>query len=396
MPSTGHGISRKLGFAIFVTVIAIIYVAQEVLIPIVLATLMSFLLVRPVRFLERQRIPTSLAAVLMVLALTTGIIAVSWFVAGQISGVLHELPRYRQNIQTRLAVLHHSDAGTVITGLKEELAALSKPDEPAPLVTSSGRRIAAAQPLLVKVDEPNTFGALVDMIASILHPLAVAAIVVLFSVFMLIQREDLFQRLLTLSGSMAWRGRETLTAQALSDISSRISRYLIIQSLLNLATGALVACALAVIGLPNALLWGFLATLLRFVPYLGMIIAVSLITLFALGTAPDWSLPLTVLGALLAIELVVSSIAEPLWCGHGTGLSSLAVMVAATFWTWLWGPIGLFMSVPMTVCLTVIGRYVPSLDFLHTLLSDRRSFGYPPGGVTAKTEGHKVARAVST
>jgi predicted PurR-regulated permease PerM len=220
-------------------------------------------------------------------------------------------------------------------------------------------------------------------------------VVVLFSIFMLIQREDLFQRLLTLSGSMAWRGRETLTAQALSDIAARISRYLLMQSLLNFTTGVLVACALAALGLPNALLWGFLAALLRYVPYLGMIIAIGLISLFALGTSPDWGLPLTVLAALLAIEALISGVAEPLCYGHGTGLSSLAILVAATFWTWLWGPIGLFMSVPMTVCLTVVGRYVPSLDFLHTLLSDRQSFADPTVSAPAKAEAKKTPRPAS-
>lgn len=389
MASTRHVISRKLGFAIFVILIALVYVAQSVLIPIVLATLVSFLLVRPVRFLEDHRVPKPLAALLAVTLLAGGIIATSWFVAGQVSGVLHDLPRYRQNIQARMAVLHRSETGTAITDLKDGLTALSKPAEPVPVV--KGRRMPGTEPLLVKVDEPGTLGALVDMIAAILHPIAVAGIVVLFSIFMLIQRDDLFQRLLTLSGSMSWRGRETLTAQALSDISARISRYLVIQSLLNLATGVLVACALAILGLPNALLWGFLAALLRYVPYLGMIIAVSLITLFALGTAPDWTLPLAVLGALLAIEVLVSSVAEPLWYGHGTGLSSLAILVAASFWTWLWGPIGLFMSVPMTVCLTVIGRYVPALDFLHTLLSDRRSFACPTSPIPAKPEAAKAA-----
>ncbi len=372
MSSPRHSTSRKLGFAIFVIIIGIIYVAQDVLIPMVLATLVSFILVRPVRFLERWRIPSPLAAVLMVTVLIGGLISVSWIVAGQVSVVLHDLPHYRQTIQARMAVLHRSDAGTAISGLKEELTALSKMDEPAP--TTGASQVVIAEPLLVKVDEPSTFGTLVEMGASLLHPFAVAGIVMLFSIFMLIQREDLFQRLLTLSSSMDWRGREPLTAQALSDISARISHYLMIQSLLNLTTGVLVACALALIGLPNALLWGFLAMLLRFVPYLGMIILVSVITLFAIGTSPDWVLSLTAFGALLVIELVVASIAEPLFYGHGTGLSSLAVLVAAAFWTWLWGPIGLFMSVPMTVCLTVVGRYVPSLDFLHTLLCDRHSF----------------------
>jgi predicted PurR-regulated permease PerM len=393
MSSTRHGISRKLGFAIFVTVIALIYVAQDVLIPIVLATLVSFLLVRPVRFLEQRRIPTPLAALLAVLLLASGIVAASWFVAGQVTGVLHDLPQYRQNIRARMAAIHGSDAGTAITGLKEELSALSKPQpEAEPL---RGRRAAATEPLLVKVDEPGTLGALVDMIAAVMHPIAVTGVVVLFSIFMLIQREDLFQRLLTLSGSMAWRGRETLTAHALSDIAARISRYLLMQSLMNLTTGVLAACALAALGLPNALLWGFLAALLRYVPYLGMIIAVGLIALFALGTSPDWGLPLTVLAALLAIEALISGVAEPLCYGHGTGLSSLAILVAATFWTWLWGPIGLFMSVPMTVCLTVVGRYVPSLDFLHTLLSDRHSFTSTDVPVPAKVEAKKTPRPAS-
>ena len=393
MASTRHGISRKLGFAIFVIAIALIYVAQAVLIPIVLATLVSFLLVRPVRLLEQRGIPTSIAAMMTVALLTGGVVAATWFVAGQVSGVLHELPTYRHNIRARLAVLHGSDASTAISGLKEELAALTKPEESPTAAT--GSRVMNAEPVLVKVDEPGTFGALVDMLAAFLHPIAITGMVVLFTVFMLIQREDLFKRLLALSGSMAWRGREPLTAQALSDISARISRYLLIQSMLNLATGVLVACALAAFGLPNALLWGFLVALLRYVPYLGMIIAIGFITLFALGISPDWSMPLAVLGVIVTIEVLISSVAEPLCYGHGTGLSSLAVLVAATFWTWLWGPIGLFMSVPMTVCLTVIGRYVPSLDFLHTLLSDERSFCSPADDASAKskTEQRKIAQA---
>jgi hypothetical protein len=192
-------------------------------------------------------------------------------------------------------------------------------------------------------------------------------IIVVFVIFFLVQREDLRDRLIRLAGSTDLRR----TTAAIDDAGHRLSRYLLAQSALNAAFGITIGIGLAVIGVPNPVLWGILATVLRFVPYIGAIIAAAFPLALAVAVDPGWT-TLILTGALfLVVELIVGQVVEPLLYGHSTGISPVAVVVAAMFWTWLWGPIGLLLSTPLTVCLDVLGRHVDRLRFLDVILGSR-------------------------
>jgi hypothetical protein len=187
-------------------------------------------------------------------------------------------------------------------------------------------------------------------------------------VFMLIRRENLRNRLIRLLGY----GRLTITTKAIEEAGRRMSRYLLTQALLNTSFGIAVAVALFFIGLPYALLWGFLAALLRFIPYVGATLAATLPTILALAVFDGWSWPLLVLGVILGLELVNNMILEPLLYGESAGISEVGLLVAIAFWTWLWGPVGLILATPLTVCVVVISKYVPQLEFISLLMSDDR------------------------
>ena len=206
-----------------------------------------------------------------------------------------------------------------------------------------------------------------EALGSLLSPLLTAGIVVIFAIFILLQREDLRDRLISLAGEE----RMDVTTQALDDTAQRISRYLLMQATVNVSMGLLVALGLWLIGLPNALLWGLLAGTLRFIPYVGIWIAAAMPILLSLAIFPHgWLAPLAVLALFAGLEILVANVVEPLLYGGSTGISPLAVLVAAIFWAWLWGPLGLLLSTPLTVCLVVLGKYVPALSFLNVLLGD--------------------------
>ena len=211
---------------------------------------------------------------------------------------------------------------------------------------------------------------LVQDLRALLGPLAgpaeTAAIVVIFTAFMLIKREDLRNRLIRLGG----QGQLTVMTQALDDASQRLSRYLLLQFLVNAGYGLLFGVGLYFIGIPHALLWGILAALLRLVPYVGTLIATAFPMAMALAVFPGWQHALLIFGLFVVLELIVANMIEPWLYGAHTGISSLAILVAAVFWSMLWGPVGLILSTPLTVCLMLVGRYVPHLSFLEVLLGD--------------------------
>src|SRR5262249_8294685 len=202
----------------------------------------------------------------------------------------------------------------------------------------------------------------------VLEGLATTVLVVVLVVFVLVLREDLRNRLLRLIGN----GRITDTTKALDDAAGRISRFLLTQSLINVFFGMVLTISLWLAGVPYALLWGFLAALLRFVPYMGTFFAMLLPFTYSVAVFPGWREPLLALGIYLTLELLAAYVVEPLLLGHSTGVSPLALVFAAAVWTWLWGPLGLILSTPMTTCLVVLGKYVPGLEFLDVLLGDER------------------------
>lgn len=421
------GIGTIAGIAI---VLAALYFLQEVLLPFALALLLSFLLTPVVVWLERgriRRIPAVALTATMTLAVFAGIL---WLMGTQFNALLADLTENRQQYKENLVERAKSLRGMVSGGESRKLAetlqeipeeiveddgpirsdedeeeqeqegkanedALSeegKADEEAvaeengltDLATKGGdaataertmpdvldRFLSGKEPVPVRVVErestPPPQSMLRDWLGPILAPLGTAAIVVVFVIFILIQREDMRDRLIRLAGTR----RVYLTTQAIDDAAARISRYLLMQLIINATYGLAVAVGLFIIGVPNALVWGLLATVFRFIPYVGPWVAASLPILLSLVVFDGWIRPLEVIGLFIVLELFSNNVMEPWLYGSSTGVSTVGIIVSATFWTWLWGPIGLVLSMPLTVCLVVLGRHVPQLGFLNVLLSD--------------------------
>jgi predicted PurR-regulated permease PerM len=312
--------------------------AQKVLIPVALALLLAFVLTPVVNWLQRRglgRTPAALAAVLLALALLTGIgVVIAW----QLRGLASDWPRYQAAIDQKVDAVREAVRGTVLENLTTT--------EPA----HEGQSIAMG--VIQQLAWPAT------------EVLATALLTVVLVFFMLRSREDLRNRMVRLFG----RGQLVSTTRALDDSAHRLSRYLLTQSCTNLIVGALLAVGLTLMQVPYALLWGFLAAMLRFIPYLGTWTIALLLAVFCFATSSGWAEPLMAFGYFAVIEILMSQVFEPLLFGHMTGVSTLPLIIAMTFWTWLWGPIGLMLSIPLTTCLAVLGKYIPQLDFLYVLL----------------------------
>jgi predicted PurR-regulated permease PerM len=357
-PSTNQ--QRLITLASSVIVIAALYLAKQVLIPFALAVLLSFLLAPVVARLQRwgvPRIPAVVTAVLLVFAITG---AVGWLVANQAREVGSQLPQYRENIRSKAEALRDRlekpfrQARETVKDLRTDLVPEEKP--------------TAAQPQAVRVvaEAPTPWKVLGDLLNPLLGIVTTAAMVLLFAFVILLRREDLRDRFIRLAGN----GQIYVTTQALNEASAKVSSYLARQLLLNGLHGAMVAIGLLLIGLPNALLWGLIAALLRFIPYAGPWISATFPFLMSVAISEGWTQPLLVIGLIAVLELVSNNFLEPWIYGKGTGISPLALLVSALFWTWLWGPVGLFLATPLTVCLVVMGKYVPQFHFLYLLFGD--------------------------
>ncbi len=368
-------------------VVAGLYFAREVMIPFALAVLFSFLLAPLTKRLERWRVPRVLSVLLVVLATFIVVAGFGYIVTHQMIGIVQKLPEYRQNIRTKLAVFRSepdgalSKAAETIKEIQNELATSRPSTKPATrpavvretveeeTVEQATVSTAPAEPIQVAVVEPDQSGLdyLRENASLLLAPLGTAGIVAVFVIFMLLEREDLRDRLIRLMG----QGQIHLTTQALDDASSRISRYLLMQLVVNATYGIPVGIGLWLIGVPGAFMWGLLATVLRFIPYIGPWIAAATPILLSVAVFEWWLPTIEVVALYIVMELVSNNIMEPWLYGSSTGMSSLAILVAAVFWTWLWGGVGLLLATPLTVCLVVLGKYVPQLEFLSVMLGDQ-------------------------
>lgn len=357
--------------AILVAVVGL-YLGKEVLIPLALATLLSFLLAPLVRRLERLglwRVPSVLLVTAMALTL---VFAIGYALGGQIVELSNRLPQYSSAIHERITAVRSGAAGGLLGRASKNIEDIGRDlstTQPASPTTTGPAPSTSLLPVPIQmVNASRGPLELVGMaLGSLLSPLLTAGIVAIFTVFILVQREDLRDRLIRLAGEE----RLDATTKALDDTSRRISRYLLMQATVNLSMGVLVALGLWLIGLPNALLWGLLAAVLRFVPYIGIWIAAVMPIVLSLAVFPNgWLAPLGVVLLFLGLDLLIANVIEPLLYGGSTGLSPLAVLVAAIFWAWLWGPVGLLLSTPLTACLVVLGKYIPALSFLTVLLGD--------------------------
>lgn len=375
MTTPPTSLSRHVGSLLLISGLAILAIAKEVLVPIALATLLAVVLTPVVRWMVARRIPNLISVGLVVGTLSICTLLIGVIIFGQISQVADKLMQYRQNIHDRLAELSSrhgavSRATVTIQTLQHELETIDtqKPSIIAPVAHESSS--IKPQPVVIIDEQRIGIQDLFPLLATSLQPMAITGLTLLLATFMIVQRADIQRRFTLLSEWMAKRGMSTITSGAVEEMIERIGTYLLLQSSLNLIAGILIAGVIAILGLPNALLWGLLTTLLRFVPYLGIAIAAGVTLLFAVAVSPSWVVPLQILTLFVVVELVMANVVEPIVLGHGTGLSSLGILVATAFWTWIWGPMGLFLAIPLTVCLVSIGRHVTSLTYLEILLAD--------------------------
>ena len=365
--------------AVGVIVVAALYFGREVFVPMALAILLGFALAPPVLLLRRWRLGRVPSVVLVVVLTFLMIAGIGGFVGSQLAHLAGELPEYQANIAQKIHSLRDSTAkGGIVARTSAMLSNLSKEiekpedkgtgsvaNEPAAL--SHDRQPQDPVPVEIRQSNPSALLLIEQVVRPLLQPLATAGIVVVFVIFFLLQREDLRDRFIRLAGA----GDLRRTTVALDDAASRLSRYLLTQTAINTSFGLLVGTGLWLIGVPYAVLWGVLGTLLRFVPYIGPFIAAALPAIVALAVDPGWAMLLWAMGLFLVVELITGQVIEPLLYGHSTGLSGVAVVVAAAFWTLLWGPVGLLLSTPLTMCLVVLGRHVEHLQFLEVMLGDQ-------------------------
>jgi len=378
-----HPSSNKWAMVMLLVTIAVLYLGREILIPLAFALILTFVLSPVVAFLQRARIGRVLSVAVTVLVTIAAAACVAWIIAIQFVDIAKELPRYRQNIHLKMEALRIPKKGPLglaansFNDIVRELSSLGTPsEEPGSPEQSRKRRTAPsaapALPMPVQiVPQPADGWDYLRDLAPVVRPLGLTGLVLVFTVFMLVKRYDLRHRLFRLVGL----GQINMMTQALDDAAQRVSRYLLMQILVNAGFGSLFGFGLYCIGVPGATLWGVVAALLRIVPYVGTTVAAALPLALSLAAFDGW-LPLLLVFLLFAgLELVISNFVEPWLYGANTGISSLALLVAAIFWTLLWGPAGLILSTPLTVCAVVLGRYVPQLSFLHTLLGDEVVLG---------------------
>ena len=396
LTKTGTGLRLGLMPTVLATVAAL-YFAQEVLVPLAVALLLAFLLAPAVSWLERCRVGRT-AAVLIAVGTALAVLgAIGWTVERQFVEVAEKLPDYRENIQNKFRRFHGAAGGSfskAAQGVQDTLQTMA--------VTQPSTRSAATANLSPTVQAPDSHPGDATLpqvsphnplpvreysepasplqivgqyLGRLLSPLATCGLIVVFVIFMLLNRRDLRDRMIRLVG----HGRVNLSTQALDDAATRISRYLVMQSAINGIYGVSVGIGLWIIGassaegrFPNVLLWALLAAVLRFVPYLGPIIGATVPVVLSLAVFNSAGVFAATLGMYVAIELVISNVLEPWLFGSSAGLSVVAILVSAVFWTWLWGPVGLLLSTPLTVCAVVLGKYVPQLRFLEVILGDEQ------------------------
>ena len=364
----------------FVALIAtFLYVAREVLIPIALAILLSFVLSPVVRLLERCHLPRSLSVVAVVLIAFGVIFALGSLLVSQVNQLAADLPSYRSTLSDKIKSVRGVAGGSgTLERASEVLKDLSKEIEaPKPDASGATSRLPGltSKPIPVEVRQPeaSALQTFVALITPLVNPLAMTGIVVIFVIFILLQREDLRSRLIRLAGAHDLQK----TTLAIDEAGYRLSRLLLAQLALNAGFGLIIGLGLWLIGVPSAPLWGILAMALRFVPYIGAVIAAILPLIVAAAVGEGWSMVLWTAALFLIVEPLTGHVIEPMLYGHSTGLSPVAIVVSATFWTWLWGPIGLVLATPLTICLVVLGRHVERLEFLEVILGNEPALSPP-------------------
>jgi predicted PurR-regulated permease PerM len=345
--------------ATIVLIVAVLSRAQTIFVPVALAVVVAFALAPAVRLIERAVGRVAAVAVVVVIAL--GVVGgFGYLLRRQVVDLSVQMTKYSDSIQRKMVALRGSEGSG--------LAGLSKSVDSA--VRNLDEQVAAnenARPVRVVPAEATALERIESTLAPVVEPLARAAIVLVLVIFFLVKREDLRDRFIRLVG----RGHVTLTTRALDEAGHRIGRFLAQQSAINGSFGVAVAAGLLAIGIPYAPLWGFLAAVLRFVPFVGTLVAMVIPAALAFAQFPGWWQLVATLGLFLGLDALTAYLVEPIVIGAKTGVSSMAMLVSAIFWSWLWGPVGLVLSTPLTVCLAVLGKHVPRLSYLEVLLGDQ-------------------------
>ncbi|WP_192385369.1 AI-2E family transporter [Mesorhizobium silamurunense] len=366
--SRGHPRTALPTVATVVATVAALYFGREVFLPIAVALLLTFAIAPVVSALKRAGIPRLPAVIASVLGAFAALALFSFVVVTQVSDLAQNIPVYQINIVTKIRALKENGLGggiiSRLSGVIERVGQEIDRQEPQlPSAAEAPKR----DPVPVEIiAHEKPLELLQNLIAPLVSPLTSTGLVIVVVIFMLMEREDLRDRFIRLVGY----GDLHRTTQALQDAGKRVGQYLLMQLVVNIVYAIPITIGLWALGIPNALLWGMLALALRFVPYIGPIIGALLPLFLALAVAPGWSLLLWTAGLFIVMELVTGNVIEPWLYGSHTGLSPLAIIVAAIFWTWVWGPIGLVLSTPLTVCLVVLGRHVPQFEFLDVLFGN--------------------------
>ena len=350
-------------------VVAALYLAKGVLVPLTLAVLLSFLLSPVCDWLEHRRFGRIPAVLVTAVLGFTLLGVVVWTAVAQMTALAPKMPEYQANLQAKLHSVNDYFIAMLnkVTKTTEDIGQTLPQSQQA--VEPQG---TAERPYLVRVlsTPASPLQVLSGTFGSLIEVLGLAGIVIILVVFFLIRREDLRDRFIRLVGT----GQVTVTTQMLEDAATRVSRYLSMLFIINATFGISVGIGLYLIGVPNAILWGILAATLRFIPYIGPWIAAAMPVSLAMAISTGWSAPILTVVLFVALELFSNNVMEPWLYGKNTGMSAVAVLVAAVFWTWLWGIAGLLLATPLTVCLLVIGKHVPQLSFLDVLLGNEPVF----------------------
>ena len=386
---------RALGIITTATVLALLYFARGVLVPITLAVILSLLIAPLVRALRRLGLGQTGSVLAAVLLLAFSFAAVAGVIGSQLVHMAQSLPRYERTIEHKIRTLNaitvgRLDAFTVQAGRlvnrhaeserAEHPKAATEPgtgpasqQKPEPPINATPAALATPIPVELHEAPPTSVQLIERILGSIWVPIETAGIVLVVLVFVLLEHEAVRDRFIRIAGGADIR----LTTLAINDAGERLSRFFVSQFAVNLGVGLFIWIGLSIIGLPQPLLWAALAAVLRFVPYVGIWIAALCAVLLAAAVDPGWFLALATLGLFLVVELIAGQLVEPQLYGHTTGLSPLSVVIAAIFWSWLWGPIGLIVSTPLTLCLVVAGRHIKALRLLDVLLGDNQALTMP-------------------
>ena len=351
---------------VFVMLVATLYFGKEVLVPVTLALMLAFILAPLVSLLQRLHLGRVPSVLLGVIAALGVVLALGGVIGTQVAELTTDLPRYAATVETKVDTLKKYTVGRLTqladkVGAPNAVAPATSPPQTGQSAPTGGSAPASPQPASSPIELAYHY------LTPILSPLATLGIVFVVAIFALLQREDLRDRMIRLVGS----GDLHRTTLAIDDGGRRLSRYFVTQLCINTSFGAVVGAGLFFIGVPNPVLWGIMSALLRFVPYVGSFIAAVLPLGLAAAVEPGWGMVISTAALYVVAEGVTGQIVEPMVYGHSTGLSPFSVIVAAIFWSWVWGPVGLILSTPLTLCLVVIGRHVKRLEFLDVLLGDQ-------------------------